>query len=256
MPAKAQRNSIEQPSDLSVVRKRRLPRSSYRNMLVQLRQYVAGLQPRDTGQTIWGKYDHNHTYDTAEEQSKRRFVAAFCEATKPKLLWDIGCNTGEYSEVALTAGAERVVGFDFDQGALERAYARATSKNMSLLPLFQDGANQTPDQGWNGNERKGLAQRARADGLLALAFEHHLAIGRNLPLDGVVNWIVDHAPQGVVEFVQKSDPTIQTMLALREDIFDGYDEASFEAALAARARIVRSEVVSSAGRKLYWFDRS
>jgi hypothetical protein len=59
-----------------------------------------------------------------------------------------------------------------------------------------------------------------------------------------------------VEFVQKSDPTVQKMLALREDIFDGYNEAAFEAALTSRARIVRSEVVSSAGRKLYWFDRS
>jgi hypothetical protein len=46
------------------------------------------------------------------------------------------------------------------------------------------------------------------------------------------------------------------MLALREDIFDRYDEATFETALAARARIIRAEVVSSARRKLFWFDRS
>lgn len=256
MPARAQRSSIECSGDLSAIKQRRLPKFSYTNMLVQLRQYIEGLQPRDTGRTVWGNYDKTHTYDSAEEQAKRRFVAEFCAATKPKLLWDIGCNTGEYSEVALTSGAERVVGFDFDQGALERAYARATHKRLRLLPLFQDAANQTPDQGWNGSERKGLARRAQANGLLALAFEHHLAIGRNVPLDGVVAWIVEHAPQGVVEFVQKSDPTVQKMLALRKDIFDSYDEATFESALTARARIVRSEVVSSAGRKLYWFDRT
>lgn len=256
MPAKAQRRSIESQGDLTAVRRRQLPKASYRNMLVQLRQYIEGLEPKDTGKTIWGDYDHNHTYDSAEEQAKRRFVAAFAEGAKPKLLWDIGCNTGEYSEVALSAGAGRVVGFDFDQGALERAFARAAHKNLSLLPLFQDAANQSPDQGWNGGERKGLAKRAKADGLLALAFEHHLAIGRNVPLPGVVDWLVGHAPQGVIEFVQKSDPTVQRMLALREDIFDSYDEAAFEAALSARARIIRAEVVSSAGRKLYWFDRS
>jgi ribosomal protein L11 methylase PrmA len=256
MPAKAQRTSIEQAGDLAAIRKRRLPKTSYGNMLLQLRQYIEGLQPRDTGKTVWGEYDRNHTYDSAEEQAKRRFVAEFCEATKPKLLWDIGCNTGEYSQVALASGAERVVGFDFDQGALERAHARAVHQKLPLLPLFQDAANQTPDQGWNGAERKGLARRARAEGLLALAFEHHLAIGRNVPTDDVVAWIVGYAPQGVVEFVQKSDPTVQKMLALREDIFDGYDEAAFEAALSSRARIVRSEVVSAAGRKLYWFDRS
>jgi ribosomal protein L11 methylase PrmA len=256
MPAKAQRASIETAGDLGAIRKRRLPKSSYRNMLVQLRQYIEGLQPRDTGRTVWGEYDKTHTYDSQEEQAKRKFVATFCEATKPNLLWDIGCNTGEYSEVALASGAGRVVGFDFDQGALERAYARATAKKLKLLPLFQDAANQAPDQGWNASERKGLARRANADALLALAFEHHLAIGRNVPLDQVVAWIVSHAPRGVIEFVQKSDPTIQQMLALRDDIFDSYDEAAFEQALTSRARIVRSETVSSAGRRLYWFDRS
>jgi ribosomal protein L11 methylase PrmA len=256
MPAKAQRKSIESQGDLSGVARRKLPKSSYRNMLTQLRQYIETLEPKDTGKTVWGDYDHTHTYNSAEEEAKKRFVAGFAEAVKPSLLWDIGCNTGEYSEVALAAGAREVVGFDFDQGALERAYARAVHKNLRLLPLFQDAANQSPDQGWNGAERKGLAKRAKADGLLALAFEHHLAIGRNVPLPGVVEWLVGHAPQGVVEFVQKSDPTIRQMLALREDIFDNYDEAAFEAALSARARIVKSEVVSAAGRKLYWFDRT
>ena len=256
LPAKMQAKSIENEGDLKAVRQRRLPKTSYRNLLVQLRQKVQGLEPRDTGRTVWGDYDRTHTYDSEEEQAKRRFVASFCEAVKPKLLWDIGCNTGEYSEVALSAGAGQVVGFDFDQGALERAYARASHKALPLLPLFQDAANQSPDQGWNGAERKGLAQRAPADGLLALAFEHHLAIGRNVPLDRVVAWLVGHAPCGVVEFVQKGDPTVQRMLALREDIFESYDETAFEHALAARARIVRAEVVSSAGRKLYWFDRS
>jgi ribosomal protein L11 methylase PrmA len=255
LPAKMQARKIEREGDLAAVRQRRLPKSSYRNLLIQLRHKVQSLEPRDTGRTVWGDYDHTHTYDSAEEEAKRRFVAAFCEAVKPKLLWDIGCNTGEYSEVALSAGAGRVVGFDFDQGALERAYARASHKSLPLLPLFQDAANQSPDQGWSAGERKGLGKRAQANGLLALAFEHHLAIGRNVPLDRVVDWLVNHAPCGVIEFVQKDDPTVRRMLALREDIFDDYDEATFANALAARARIIRAEVVSSAGRKLFWFDR-
>jgi hypothetical protein len=46
------------------------------------------------------------------------------------------------------------------------------------------------------------------------------------------------------------------MLALREDIFAGYDEAAFTRCLAAAARIVRSEIVSAHGRRLFWYDRS
>jgi ribosomal protein L11 methylase PrmA len=242
----------------SVARARnvKLPKLGYERMLQSLRQWIKGLEPRDTGATVWQNYAENTTYLSEEHQAKRRFVAEFCGRAKPKTLWDIGCNTGDYSEVALAAGAGRVIGFDFDQGALERAYARARAKSLNLLPLFQDGANPTPDQGWANAERKSVAARGGADAVVALAFEHHLAIGRNVPLDRVVDWLVKMAPIGVIEFVQKTDPTVQQLLALREDIFPAYTQENFEAAISARARIVRSERVSSAGRTLYLFDRS
>ena len=158
--------------------------------------------------------------------------------------------------MALGAGASRVIGFDFDQGALERAYARAKAKKLNLLPLFQDGANPSPSQGWANEERKSTIGRGGADAVVALAVEHHLAIGRNVPLDGVVDSLVKMAPAGIIEFVQKDDQTVQQLLALREDIFPDYNQANFERALKGRARVVKSEKVSASGRTLYWFDRS
>jgi ribosomal protein L11 methylase PrmA len=44
------------------------------------------------------------------------------------MLWDLGCNTGEYSELALSSGATDVVGFEADHGALDQAFARAADK--------------------------------------------------------------------------------------------------------------------------------
>ena len=38
-------------------------------------------------------------------------------------------------------------------------------------------------------ERSGFLERAKANAVLALAFEHHLAIGKNVPLSQVVSWI-------------------------------------------------------------------
>jgi ribosomal protein L11 methylase PrmA len=255
LPARFQRRALEDGSDLEKLKRRRLPKGSYRNMLLQLRRWIAALDPRDTGRTVWGDYQEEHGYGSDEESAKRRFVAEFCEAVKPALLWDLGCNTGEYAEVALAAGAGRVIGFDFDHKALERAYARAIRGSLPFLPLFQDGANPSPAQGWSTVERKGLSDRASADALLALAFEHHLCIGRNVPLDEVLAWLVSLAPRGVIEFVGKGDPTVRRMLALREDIFHEYTEEHFVSALGRRARIVRSAVVSATGRTLYWFDR-
>ncbi|MGH8563175.1 MAG: class I SAM-dependent methyltransferase [Gammaproteobacteria bacterium] len=185
LPARFQRLALEDGFDLEKLKRRHLPKGSYRNLLVQLRRWITALHPRDTGRTVWGDYQ-GHGHGSEAESAKRRFVAEFCEAVKPALLWDLGCNTGEYAEMALAAGAGRVIGFDFDHKALERAYARAIRGSLPFLPLFQDGANPSPAQGWNTVERMGLADRARADALLALAFEHHLAIGRNVPLEDVV----------------------------------------------------------------------
>ncbi len=234
----------------------KLPKLNYERLLLSLRDWISGLQPKDTGQTVWQHYAENTTYDSAEQKAKKRFVAAFCEKVKPAQLWDIGCNTGDYSEVALSSGAKQVIGFDFDQGALERAYARAKAKSLNFLPLFQDGANPSPNQGWANAERKSVLGRSGAQAVVALAFEHHLAIGRNIPLPGVVDALVKLAPAGVIEFVQKQDPTVQQLLALREDIFPDYTISAFEAALKSRARIVKQETVSVSGRTLYWFDRT
>jgi ribosomal protein L11 methylase PrmA len=224
-------------------------------MLQQLRNWIARMQPRDTGPTVWSEYARTHTYASEEEQAKRAFVAEFVARTRPNTLWDLGCNTGEYSEAALQAGAERVVGFDIDHGALERAFARAQARSLDLLPLHLDAANPTPDQGWNGAERKSVNARANADMVLALAFVHHLAIGRNVPLSQALAWLVGLAPRGVIEFVQKSDPTVHRMLALRDDIFDDYNEEAFVAAVSQHARIVETKTVSAAGRRLYAYER-
>jgi hypothetical protein len=110
--------------------------------------------------------------------------------------------------------------------------------------------------GWRQHERRGLKERARCDAVLALAFIHHLVIGRNIPLEEVIDWITRLAPQGIIEFVQKDDPTIKQMLALREDIFENYSQSAFEAALSRRAKIVGVDVVSGTGRRLYGFSRA
>jgi hypothetical protein len=45
-------------------------------------------------------------------------------------VWDLGCNTREYSELALSSGAAHVIGFEADHGALDQAFARAADKDV------------------------------------------------------------------------------------------------------------------------------
>ncbi|MBM6593718.1 methyltransferase domain-containing protein [Microvirga pudoricolor] len=235
---------------------RTLSRTAYEGMLRQLRNWIAKLEPARSGKTVWGDYAKDNTYSSAEAQEKRRFVAEFAAKTRPGIMIDIGCNTGDYSVAALEGGASYVVGFDFDQRALDLAFSRSQTDKLKFLPLWLDASNPSPDQGWMQAERSGFGHRAKVDGMVALAFEHHLAIAKNVPLPQVVDWLVDRAPLGVIEFVPKNDQTVQTMLALREDIFDDYSVETFAGQLTKRARIVEQKVVSESGRTLFFYDRS
>lgn len=257
MPAKAQRDAMEQGvgTTKSLSERKGLPKASYRGLLTQLRGWIAGLQPKGATASVWGSYADDNTYDDDENRQKAEFVDRFVRVVKPKLTFDLGCNSGAFSEVALTAGSDMVVGFDFDQIALDKAYHRAKDKGLNLLSLFLDASNPSPSQGWQQVERPGFAKRATADAVLALAFEHHLAIGKNVPLDQVVGWLTSLAPQGIIEFVDKKDPTIQEMLVMREDIFQTYTQENFEAALALVATVVEKEQVTKDGRTMYWFKR-
>lgn len=253
--AALQRRSVRSGATAGHLREGRLPLSGLKAMLIGLRDYIDGLEPKG-GATVWGDYAQDNSYADGEAAAKRRFVGEMVAATRPGLLLDLGCNSGDYSLAALEAGAERVVGFDYDHGALERAFRRFDEKGSPVLPLWLDAANPSPSQGWGQAERQGLAQRARADALIALAFIHHIVIGRNVPLDMALDWLVEMAPVGVIEFPPKSDPMVQRLLSQRDDIFPDYDEASFRALLGARARIVRSEHLSQGGRVLVWYDRT
>ncbi len=238
------------------VKARKLPRIGFEQILHSLQKWVAGLEPKSDGNTTWQDYASDNSYADDETIKKRRFVANFVNNVRPELILDVGCNTGDYSAVALGNGAKLAIGFDFDHGALDFGFARTQRESLNFLPLHLDAANPSPMQGWSQRERQGFRERANGDAVLGLALIHHLAIARNLPLEEVIGWLIDMAPQGVIEFVPKHDPMVQRLLQMREDLFDDYDKDSFEKHIQNRARIMKSETVSSSGRVLYWFDRS
>jgi len=161
----------------------------------------------------------------------------------------------ELMMTALEAGAGSAIGFDFDQAVLDLGFSRSQKTKAPFLPLFLDAANPSPDQGWAAKARKGLQDRATADGLLALAFVHHMAIAKNIPLKGLLSWLTGFAPQGVIEFVPKSDAMVQELLRLRKDIFEDYTEEAFFGYLQEFATVERSLQVSQSGRKLVWYRR-
>lgn len=255
MQARLQSASTEEDARRRLDEKK-LPLVGFREILAGLRRWIQKLEPAAGRSTVWQNYPSQHSYATGEESHKRAFIAEFATIESPRLLIDLGCNTGDYSKVALEAGAGRVIGFDFDEKAADAAFRRAERDGLRFLALVMDAANPSPSMGWRQSERAGLRERAVADATLALALIHHLVIGRNLPLEQVLDWILDMAPTGVIEFVPKRDPMVQRLLRLKPDIFDDYSAAHFEWLLTRRAAIVSRQEISAHGRTLYWFRRN
>lgn len=233
----------------------RLSKSALKHLLGGLRNWISRLRPRQSQETVWEHYESCNSYEKLAQQAKEGFVAHYVRQNKPDLLLDVGCNSGAYSELALANGAQYVVGLDFDQGALDLAFSRSARKELNFLPLYFDAANPSPSQGWRQQERAGLAERADADGLLALAVVHHLVIAHNIPLSEAIDWLLSLARTGVIEFVPIGDPMVKQLLTLRDISFDGYDVENFRKLLSEKARVVHSQQIDNSERWLFGFER-
>ena len=237
------------------IKNRQLPKTSFLGMIDGLGKWISGLKAARGAESLWSGYEADNSYDSAAAAAKAEFTRRFAASVQPDKLLDIGCNTGKYAELALQSGAHHAIGIDSDPIVVDAAFRRAQKMDLRFLPLVMNAADPSPGQGWLGRERKNLDSRIKAQALLAYAFVHHLAIGRNIPLAEVVAWLIGLAPQGVVEFVEKEDPMIVRMLQLREDIFPEYGRDAFLTAVNNHAEIVDTREIIEGRRILVWYRR-
>lgn len=205
--------------------------------------------------TVWGEYYDNTNYTKESFEAKKQLVAEMADLASPKTIWDLGANTGVFSECIAGTG-RTIVSWDGDPMAVEQAYVQwRQAGTEALLPLLQDFANPSPSQGWAHEERESFASRGPADLCLALALVHHLAIGNNVPLRSVASWLAGLGEWSLVEFVPKEDSQVQRMLTTRKDIFVHYNQEGFEAAFGIAFEFVRSELIPGTKRTLYLMKR-
>tara|TARA_B100000963_G_scaffold361855_1_gene400318 strand:- start:2596 stop:3984 length:1389 start_codon:yes stop_codon:yes gene_type:complete len=236
------------------VKKKYLKKTYYLSILTNLKRFIKSLDPKKEA-SVWGDYSRDNTYADEERDNKHKFIKNYFSQNKIDKVLDLGCNNGEYSKLSLDSGCKSVIGLDFDLNAIDEAYLMSKKEKLNFLPLYFDVSNPSSNIGWNQKERKGFLERKKFDFILALAFEHHLAIAKNIPLDSVVKWITSLAPKGIIEFVPKSDPTIQSMLKLKGDIFPDYNYQNFEKILLNNAKITSFKEVSKSGRVLFSFEK-
>ena len=144
------------------------------------------------------------------------------------------------------------VAFDTDPAAVEKNYLDCVGRSeANLLPLILDLTNPSPGIGWEGKERMSFRERACADTVMALALVHHLAISNNLPLQNIAEFFDGICNSLIIEFVPKSDPQVQRLLASRQDIFSEYTQDMFEREFRTYFAIQESVDIRGTVRTLY-----
>jgi ribosomal protein L11 methylase PrmA len=218
----------------------------------KMRRLVNRLDWNPTSGT-WLGYATQNTYSEEDSARKDGFVRAVCADRRPRLVWDLGCNNGRHARIAAEY-AECIVALDADPGPVEVLYRSLRDEGRSdILPLTMNLTDPSPGLGWRGRERKSLLDRGQPDLVLALALVHHLAIGGNVPLTEVVDWLAEMGAAVVVEFPTRADPMVQALLARKPRTpHVDYDRASFERGLAAAFDVRRTEELASGTRVLYF----
>jgi len=200
----------------------------------------------------WASYEDCHTYSKQDLAEKYAFVERALETTRPKVTWDLGCNTGRYSRLAASLGS-RVVAMDADHLSIEKLYGDSTAMASGLiLPLVQDFSDPSPSWGWNHRERTALETRCAPELVLCLALIHHMVIGRNIPLDQFIDWLAGLKCALVIEFVGREDAMVSKLLLNRADHYPDYSQDGLESSLLRHFAIENQVALGAGQRRLYY----
>ena len=221
----------------------------------KMRKLITRLKWQGDG-SEWGSYEEFHNYSEDDHLLKESFIEECVAASEANLVWDIGCNTGQFSKIA-AAHAGGVVAMDLDHFAVERLYRETKAEGIQdILTLVQNVADPSPNWGWRNSERTDLKTRARPDLVLCLALIHHVVISANIPLDEFIGWLADTSDQLVIEYVSRSDDKVEALLRNKEDKYVDYSRKGLEQALNRYYTILKQVPLDSGNRFLYWCARS
>ena len=248
--AKSQKRFADKPVPLD---RQTVGRTAFLGLIDNLRSAVEKLSWQ-AGNTEWHNYYAISNYSPAALAQKKQLVAEMLDKVTPapQLVWDLGANTGLFSRIAAERGL-RTISFDMDPAAVEQNYlASVANADTNILPLLLDLTNPSAGLGWENQERMSILERGPADVVLALALIHHLVISNNLPLEKVAGFfhrICNHSL--VIEFVPKRDSQVQKLLLSRVDIFDDYNQTTFEREFSKFFVIQSKHSIADSDRTLY-----
>lgn len=227
-------------------------RQKLQNLLRSLQTLVESFHFEYKG--TWADYyteaEQRSGYVPAKKELVNEWVHKLTDVTTAV---DLGANDGSFSEI-LSNRNIRVISVDGDHFAISKLYQSVRNQHNSIHPVILDLSNPSPSLGVNNEERLSFIQRTKVDVVLALAFIHHLAIGKNIPFERIAELCKQLGRILIIEFVPITDEKAQLMLSRKELSFDWYTEKNFRKAFTKHFTIREEKGIGDSSRKLYLME--
>lgn len=252
--AKSQKYLVVNKKEITKLGNSKVSKLSLFGLIDSLESAIRSLNYRFQG-TQWANYYSDTNYSKAGFEQKKQIIRRFLKSINPKIVWDLGANTGVFSQIANELDI-LTISLDSDPEAVEKNYLRSVEKEeKNILPILIDLTNPSPGIGWSNKERMSLEARGPADMVFALALIHHLAISNNLPLVEIASFLKNICLSLIVEFIPKSDSNVQKLLLLRKDIFPNYTLGDFTREFSKHFTIKSSVKIRNSQRVLFLMVR-
>jgi SAM-dependent methyltransferase len=205
----------------------------------------------------WSKYQGTLTHYTADESSaKLDWVREALKDVQPARVLDIGANTGEFSALAATMGAD-VVALERDMASADRVFRMARDRKLPIETIHADLARPTPAVGWDNSESMTLLGRLEGqfDVVMMLAVIHHLVLMEQIPLAAIVELCGRLTRRYlIVEWVPVEDPMFQSLMRGRDSLYGALSEGDLLAACDGHFVVLRRQALEN-GRVLFLFEK-
>jgi len=225
--------------------------------LIDYGHYSVSKWQKKAEKSAWSAYvvARNH-YSKVAIQEKLEVIQQWLDADRPRVLLDLGCNTGEFSRLALNF-SHKVIALDYDHDSVERLYI-SMEGDRRLYPLVADLSDLRGGRGWDGKEFTSLSQRlaGQSDAVLMLALIHHIHISESIPLTVIAEFAASLTRNSlIIEFIEPEDPMAQQLAQSRRRSLEGFTLDQQIRAFEKHFIICDHKIVSGTHRHLYWLKK-
>lgn len=193
----------------------------------RLRSKLESLEPKN--ESFWSEYtftrDH---YSNIDIEIKKNFFKNFILSKSGNLL-DIGCNTGEFLNLATQNKNIKSFGIDFDEECINFTQKKYIESNINLSCI--NIANPPNGIGWINSETKAFIKKNELfyDIVLFFGIMHHLLVTNRIPLNEILKLLNNLTKNYIVyEFVNKEDKKFLELAGRNIYLYKYFNEEFFE----------------------------